>query len=107
MWRESEKQDRRGGERYSRESSEARQIQWRNPPSSQINIAASLPPPSSPPPPVSITVFFPPPFLTSPLFISALRVPSSQLQLLLLQPIHRALLDLLLPSPPFTHSLLG
>lgn len=57
-----------------RESSEARQIQWRNPPSSQMNITASRPPslpPSfpaclsaSPPPPVAIDVFFP--LLSSP-----------------------------------------
>lgn len=90
--REGKKRERgakrkRGSERYSSESSEARQIQWRNPPSSQMNIAASFPPPPSPPPPVSIAVFFPPPFLApSPLFISALlRVSSSRLQ-----PIHRA-----------------
>lgn len=57
---EREKQGRRGSERYSSESSEARQIQWRNPPSSQMNIAASLPPPPRPPPPpVSIVVTFP------------------------------------------------
>lgn len=44
---------RRGG------SSRARQIQWRNPPSSQMNIAAWLPPfpPPPSPPPVSISVF--------------------------------------------------
>lgn len=92
-----EKRQRKGGnekrenELYSRESSEARQIHWRNPPSSQMNIAASLPPPPSPPL-VSIAVFSPPPFLaSSPLFISVLRVPSSRLQLLLLlQPVYRA-----------------
>lgn len=56
---EREKQGRRGREQYSSESSGARQIQWRNPPSSQMNIAASLPPPPSPPPPVSIVVIFP------------------------------------------------
>ncbi|KAI9517524.1 hypothetical protein NQZ68_004742 [Dissostichus eleginoides] len=42
--REREKQGRRGSERYSSESSKARQIQWRNPPSSQMNITTSLPP---------------------------------------------------------------
>lgn len=57
--REREKQDRRGSECYSSESNKARQIQWRNPPSSQMNIAASLPPPPSPPPSVSIVVIFP------------------------------------------------
>lgn len=51
-----------------------------------------LPPP--PPPPVSIDVFFSLLLLlllaASPLFISVLRVPSTRLQLLLLQSIHRA-----------------
>lgn len=42
--REREKQGRRGSERYSSERSKARQIQWRNPPSSQMNITTSLPP---------------------------------------------------------------
>lgn len=49
------KRGRRGSEHYSSESSEARQIQWRNPPSSQMNITVSLPPP--PPPAISIAVF--------------------------------------------------
>ncbi|KAG7230554.1 hypothetical protein INR49_025270 [Caranx melampygus] len=101
--RAREKQGRRGSECYSSESSEARQIQRRNPPSSQMNIAAHslllfllllllLPSP--------LLFFSPPPFLAScPLFIIALRVPSSRLQLLLLlQPIRRARWISSLPS---------
>lgn len=58
MKRERERSRVGGG--YSSESSEARQIQWRNPPSSQMNIAAFLlllllPSPS--------LLFSPPPFL--------------------------------------------
>lgn len=53
-----EKQGRRGSERYSSKSIEARQIQWRNPPSSQMNISACLLS-SSPPPSPSLGFFVP------------------------------------------------
>lgn len=57
----TEKQGRRGRERYSSKSIEAWQIQWRNPPSSQMNISACLPPPllSSPPPSPVLGFFIP------------------------------------------------
>lgn len=55
----TEKQGRRGGgERYSSKSIEAWQIQWRNPPSSQMNISACLLL-SSPPPSPSLGFFLP------------------------------------------------
>lgn len=88
--RQREREAGKEGE-YSSESNEARQIQWRNPPSSQMNIAASLPPP-----PVSIAVFFPSslprffsiihqcaesPQLTAPAAAAALADPSSPLDL--------------------------
>lgn len=85
-----------------------KQIQWRNPPSSQMNIVALLPPP----PPVSIAVLPPPPpprFFsiihqcaqspqhTAPAAAAAPAVPPSLLDLLLTQPSYSAYC-LLLPS---------
>lgn len=85
----TEEQGRRGSERYSSKSIEARQNQRRNPPhpSSQMNISACLLPR------LHLWVFSSPP-----LFISMLPVPSTQLQLPLQQICRAPSSSLHLPS---------
>lgn len=84
--KKNEKQGRRGSERHSSESSEANPVEE---PPLQSDEHRCLVPSSSPS--CLHCHFFPLLLASSPLFISALRVPSTRLQLLLLlQPFLRA-----------------